>query len=284
MKSDHIRVNRSIYYHHGIDIGDGTVVHFCVDDKSNPGEARIDRTSLQEFLIDKDDYEVLNYQVCNDPDKVVDIALSFVSAKNYSLFNNNCEHFARYCKTGDKKSEQIKNAKEVAFLALSGGGFTYAGITTVSVLGAVAGLSASGIMSGLAAIGGIVGGGVTVGIGLASAPGAITANIAMNKVFEDDEKLSEEERLARKIGRYSSAGGTFVGAATAVTAISTSGTVAGLSATGITSGLAAIGGAVGGGMLTGAAISIAAPAAFTAGIGYGVYKLWKLLKGEKRDE
>lgn len=80
------------------------------------------------------------------------------------------------------------------------------------------------------------------------APAAITANVAMNKILEDDDKLSDEERSARKVGRYSSIGGTFVGAATTVTAISTSGSVAGLSAAGITSGLSAIGGMVGGGM------------------------------------
>jgi len=279
-EGDHIRVKRGLYYHHGIDIGDKTVVHFCVDNKTKADDACIKRTAIQDFLIDNTSYEIINYQQCNDPDKVIEIALSFIGSKNYSLFNNNCEHFARYCKTGDKKSEQIKDVKELAFLTLSGSTFTYAGITSVSILGVVSGLSASGVMSGLAAIGGIAGGGVAAGIGLASAPAAITANLAMNKMLEDDQKLSDEERKARKIGRYASVGGTFVGATTTVATISAAGSVAGLSAAGITSGLSAIGGTLGGGMLAGAAISIAAPAVFTATIGYGAYKGWKWIFGK----
>jgi len=55
--------------------------------------------------------------------------------------------------------------------------------------------------------------------------------------------------------------------------------VAGLSGAGITSGLAAIGSVVGGGMLAGTAICIAAPAVAAAVVGLGVYKIYRWIKG-----
>lgn len=59
-----------------------------------------------------------------------------------------------------------------------------------------------------------------------------------------------------------------------ISAVSAAGSVAGLSAVGVTSGLAAIGGVVGGGMITGLAITAAAPLAIGAGT-YGIYKWLK---------
>lgn len=38
------------------------------------------------------------------------IAREHLSKKGYSLRVNNCEHFATYCATGKKKSEQVRRA------------------------------------------------------------------------------------------------------------------------------------------------------------------------------
>ena len=62
-----------------------------------------------------------------------------------------------------------------------------------------------------------------------------------------------------------------------VTAVSTTGASVGLGVTGITSGLAAVGSIAGGGMVTGLAITAAAPLAVGA-IGAAAYGLYKWLK------
>ncbi|WP_158854601.1 lecithin retinol acyltransferase family protein [Saccharothrix deserti] len=45
---DHIAVNRGGYEHHGVDLGDGTVVHFNRESRFGPG-SRIRRTSRWMF-------------------------------------------------------------------------------------------------------------------------------------------------------------------------------------------------------------------------------------------
>lgn len=140
----------------------------------------------------------------------------------------------------------------------------------------------AGMMSGLAAVGGVVGGGAVAGIGVLGAAPTAAAKMVMNQVLEDDDRLSDEEREARAVGRAATTVGAVVGTAAPVVAISTFGSVAGLSGAGITSGLAAIGGTVGGGMGAGIAITVAAPAVVAAGVGYGAYKFWQwMTSGEE---
>ncbi len=293
-KADHLRVFRGPYWHHGIDIGDDSVVHYrgVISEKEN---AKVIKTSLEDFLLGAK-LEIVEYNLdqCYPPEAVVSRALSKLGETKYSLVSNNCEHFARWCKTGEKKSEQVKDTvagvTDVVVGKVAG---TTAAISAVSAAG-YAGLSGAGIMSGLSTIGGpaaaaslgavsaTVGGVVT----LAAAPALVT-NIAMSKTLKDDGKLPNKERKARKAGRIATKAGTAAGAVGTVTTISAAGTTAGLSSAGITSGLAAIGGsgtAIGttisavtglSSMAIGTAICIAAPAVIAAGAGYGIYKLWK---------
>jgi len=62
---------QGVYAHHGIDCGDGSVIHY-----RKPSEI-VERTSLETF-------------------------------QKYNLLFNNCEHFATWCKTGISKSQQIE--------------------------------------------------------------------------------------------------------------------------------------------------------------------------------
>jgi len=216
--------------------------------------------------------EVVRYAKCLPPDEVVERAMSRIGEEEYDLVFNNCEHFARWCKTGDRKSEQVKDAAAVAGATTAGAASAAVSIAAVSACGAVEGLSGAGIVSGLAAIGP---GGVLGGVGtLAVAPG-LAANIAADKILEDDESLDESERCARAVGRTAAKAGTLAGAAGTVAAISSAGTAAGLSGAGLTSGLAAIGGTVGGGMVAGTVIAATAPAVATLAAGIGIYRLVK---------
>lgn len=105
-RGEHIRVRRSWYWHHGIDLGDGTVVHL----PSEPGDAGIEqvtRTSMGEFarggMI-----EVVREEGALPPEEVVERALGRLGRHGYHLIWNNCEHFARWCVTGAHRSGQVE--------------------------------------------------------------------------------------------------------------------------------------------------------------------------------
>lgn len=274
-RGEHIYINCGAYTHHGIDCGDGTVIHHPggLDQKL---QAVISRTSLSAFAAGRVVF-VREYGKCDSPDLVIERAESKLGAPGYNLFNNNCEHFATWCKTGIYESEQVRNVGAAAGGASGSGAAVAAGMGVVSAVGAAAGLSGAGIMSGLATVGGIVGGGAVAGIGVLGAAPVVVTTMAMNQVFQEDESLTEEEKEARAVGRAMTTVGAVAGTAGAVGTVAAAGSVAGLSAAGITSGLAAVGATVGGGMAAGVAITVAAPAVAAATIGYSAYSLWKWL-------
>ncbi len=154
------------------------------------------------------------------------------------------------------------------------------GLGAGGVAAGAAAAGGAGMMQGLAAVGGVVGGGAVAGIGVLGATPIAAAQMVMNQVLEDDDRLSDEEREARAVGRTMTTVGAVAGTAGTVGAIATAG-VGGLSGAGITSGLAAIGGTVGGSMGAGIAITVAAPAVIAASVGYGAYKIWQWMTSEE---
>lgn len=106
-RGDHIYINCGVYTHHGIDCGDGTVIH-------HPGglaqkmNVVISRTTMASFASGKQVF-VREYKSPLSPDIVILRAESQLNKAGYDLFYNNCEHFATWCKTGYKKSEQVDN-------------------------------------------------------------------------------------------------------------------------------------------------------------------------------
>jgi len=93
---------KGIYEHHGIDCGDGTVIHY------RKPQGTVERTSLATFAQGEKIY-VKNYKVCYIPDVVVRRAESRLGEKTYNLLFNNCEHFANWCKTGVNDSIQVRD-------------------------------------------------------------------------------------------------------------------------------------------------------------------------------
>lgn len=271
-RGEHIFVHRLGYTHHAIDVGDGTVVHYTgeVGQKKN---AAVRQTPIDEFA-QNCEIHVQAYGACDSADVTLERATGRIGEARYNLLFNNCEHFATWCKTGAHKSGQVDGATASGAGAVTAGTAVAAGLGAVSATGAVAGLSASGIMSGLATIGSVVGAGAVAGIAVVGAGPAAVTTVAMSHVLKDDPILHEKEREARRAGRYATVAGGVGGTAAAVGAVSAAG-VTGLSAAGITSGLAAIGATVGGGMAAGVAITAAAPAVAAAAAGYGGYRLWK---------
>jgi hypothetical protein len=139
-RADHILVPRlgGLFVHHGIDCGDGTVIHFTGDTWADP--RRVRRTSLQDFARGGD-VAVRDYQqfyerlqrpeelprrlrmrwrrelqrLAGDeadgrpfaPDAVIGRAESRLGLADFDIVLNNCEHFATWCKTGISDSEQV---------------------------------------------------------------------------------------------------------------------------------------------------------------------------------
>ena len=114
-RGDHIKVRRKngLYTHHGIDMGDGTVIHFS-GEPFRQDEASICRVTLAEFLAGGRSVVVLHRGTELTPDEVVAAAEAALVRQRYCLWRNNCEHFATECKTGRRRSSQVRRALHIA--------------------------------------------------------------------------------------------------------------------------------------------------------------------------
>ncbi len=256
-RGDHLKASRPLYSHHGIDLGDGHVVHFAADRGGSKPSACIRISTLNEFA---GDGEISIVQYANMPDRevIVQRALSKVGEARYDLLSNNCEHFARWCVTGSHRSEQVVAVTSMA--AASGLPYLSAamGLNLVSWLGPM-GLSGPGIMSGLATVGGFIGGGAVAGISvLGAAPAIITFGALCTYTFPNENMLPEAERNARLAGRIGAGAGGVVGVVATTLVVGSLG-VSGLSAVGISTGLASLGAILGSGMAAGVGLAIAIP-------------------------
>lgn len=107
-RGDQIYVEREflnlqgVYEHHGIDCGDGTVIHY------RKGNEIIERTSMGIFSGGQKIY-LRNYPSSFIPDVVIRRATSRLGEQKYNLLFNNCEHFATWCKTGVSESKQVRD-------------------------------------------------------------------------------------------------------------------------------------------------------------------------------
>ena len=113
-RGDRLRVERLFsgstvaYMHHGIDIGDGTVVHARPDDFRNPfGGGRVVRTSRAEFAAGGEVLVTLDPASVFSPDEIAVRALEHVGRDGYCPVVDNCEHFATWCATGRRSSRQV---------------------------------------------------------------------------------------------------------------------------------------------------------------------------------
>ena len=282
-RGDHIYVVRKAgYSHHGIDYGDGTVIHFSGEPGAAKRDACITRASLDDFL-KGGRLKVREYGLRDDPDTTIARAESELGSTNYHLISNNCEHFATWCCTGKKASAQVRGATSLTTHGVVTGTSAAATVPLVATAGAVAGVSGPGIMTGLASAGGLIGGGAAAGpTAIALIPTAASLGI-VTRTLRDDETLTDGERASRRAGRTAAK----VAAPTSLVAggvtLWAAGTT-GVSAVGISTGLATVGGVVGGGMMAGTVILASAPAVVVAGAGAGVYFAARFLLGRRRSK
>ncbi len=126
------------YHHHGIDLGDGRVIHRSgePDDLMNKTHALIMVCSMDAFL-EGGNLEIEDaIRPWDDVTAVLDRAHSQLGQGGYHLIWNNCEHFARWCRRGDWKSKQVKQA---AVKAAAMGVAARAAIGKAALLGRFAG-------------------------------------------------------------------------------------------------------------------------------------------------
>lgn len=130
-RGDHLRVFRRGYWHHGIDCGDGTVIHYTGElfDRAN---AAVRRTSMDAFA-KGGRVRVVKSHSDFDIDDIIARAESRLEEMRYSTVSNNCEHFASWCRTGQRESKQVRRAITAA---------TALGVAAVTVAGTIAAVGA----------------------------------------------------------------------------------------------------------------------------------------------
>lgn len=111
---DHLVVNRGGYTHHGVDLGDGTVIHFN-GEPATKIDATIRRSSRWQFSLGN------AVSICarpTDPRPAVERAKASQGINGYNLLGSNCEHFASWAVSGVATSAQVRELAREAHAAL----------------------------------------------------------------------------------------------------------------------------------------------------------------------
>jgi GTP-binding protein EngB required for normal cell division len=181
---------------------------------------------------------------------------------SFGAFGKFTQHFAYFAMYGEWPTQQVRlNILGAASRASGGGGSIITGTTVLSAASAsLAGGAA--LTTGVASIGALIGGGMVASVGLVTLGPVVLVASGSQMLFEDHGRLTEDERVARRLARHASIVAGVVGVASVNAAF------VGMSAGGITAGLAAFGpGGVVGGLATLALIPVAAVVA-VGGITY----------------
>ena len=120
---DQIRVNRGLYFHHGIYVSDDEVIQYASPKGSeiSAPNALILSTTLDEFLkggeVEVRVYSDEEKKKVRSKDDIVKFAKSKLGTGlgEYDLINNNCEHFSNYCAFGEKFSNQVNDILSMFF-------------------------------------------------------------------------------------------------------------------------------------------------------------------------
>jgi len=115
-KGDHICCHRPyVIWHHGIVTnveGEKQIVHYS-------GNSTVVEGTMQDFTTSRccncfgkefNSLYRVNYMDCYNSEYTILRARSLRGEKRYNLFDRNCEHFSRWCKTGSTSSSQISIA------------------------------------------------------------------------------------------------------------------------------------------------------------------------------
>ena len=118
------------FSHHGLDCGDGTVIHYDLTpweklkgSYERDTSGRVARTSFDEFAQGNEvlirSYEQSTVEVF-DNQTTMGRAEQRIGDEDYSIFGNNCEHFVVWCKTGVSGSSQVEAHAKASTAVLKG--------------------------------------------------------------------------------------------------------------------------------------------------------------------
>lgn len=105
-----LRVSRGAYYHHGIYVGGGQVIHF----DGGPGMERalVKRSPLPDFLRgglpEMRVYCRGERRLLRKPEQIVAAAEAALGRDGYDFLTNNCEHFSNECAFGEHYCRQME--------------------------------------------------------------------------------------------------------------------------------------------------------------------------------
>lgn len=116
-RGEHIFVASSAgaipFQHHGIDMGDGTVIHLApksgarVTLRDDSSEFSVRRDTIEQFCLGEVP-QVVEHADARDPEEIAEAAEASLGRTGYSLLDGNCEHFATQCATGRSESHQVE--------------------------------------------------------------------------------------------------------------------------------------------------------------------------------
>ena len=137
MRGDHIYILKDklvvTYQHHGIDCGDGYVIHL------SEGRKKVVRDTMSRFCSKSKGgvFYIYNHKPgeCDVPSVVIQRAMSRLGRDGYNLLTNNCEHFAFWCKTGQTKCKQLEGVVGNAVGTVAAAGV---GVIAVPIVGIAA--------------------------------------------------------------------------------------------------------------------------------------------------
>ena len=112
-----------LYRHYGIYEGDGKVIDFSAskEHEADASDACIREKSLSAFAKGRECGVDESVEQKFSPTETVRRARSQIGKKKgeYNLATNNCEHFARECKSGKSESKQVQKVVTGAAVAAS---------------------------------------------------------------------------------------------------------------------------------------------------------------------
>ena len=107
------------FQHHGVDLGDGTVVHFTDGKGGVAGPTgdfanfEVCQTAMEVVTRGgRDRVYIVEYTNRLTPDDTVQRAIGLVGRRGYDLLFDNCEHLAVWCVQGAEESRQVHAACE----------------------------------------------------------------------------------------------------------------------------------------------------------------------------
>jgi hypothetical protein len=108
---DNYFVGLNTYQHYGVYIGNGKVIHFAPLEGQEISfeNGIIHETTLEKFLNGRTLQVETNIERKFSENEIIQRARSRLGEKGYDLLTNNCEHFVRWCVTGDHVSYQVIN-------------------------------------------------------------------------------------------------------------------------------------------------------------------------------